>query len=1209
MALQAKLGSFNTGTGAVGSTVVISGLGFQPKYCFFWYTGSASSIDEIARGDARMGFGAFDASSTQRFVAAVIQDNLATSNTASSRDSDGVIALAGPAIGIMGKLTLQSIDVDGFTLSVSTQMAADLRVHYLALGGPELLVKIGTLTLATGATGNQSVTGLTFQPTMVHLWGGFQTAINIGGAPLFFGSMMSGAKQAAGAWNSRDGRPSAEARRYLYNGEALAVINATNALDVQAGYVSMNADGFTVNVTNSPGNTLTSWYTAFGGVDMDMGVLLTQQDTTTDITVSGLGFRPAAGLIVSAGITQPTQGSPFNYLTFSMGAFTDAEQRTMSARDNQGADPTSTMYGIEHDAVYQSLSVTGDVVNAQMHVTSVNSDGFTARMTDAEDVAQAQALWIVWGNVVGAGPQTITVPDLTTAEAWGVPRLRSEVVTVDLSTSHQTLRGGLSVKGGLYQANRERPQGATVNGEPVATAYANALDQISDLLIDAGVFQMRVEVEPYVMHSHSYFADWLADNTGTFPLSDYTSDFIEGVGYSWDSVDYIVNTAFIPLRDRMRLQGRTLKFQLCFVNFRLSSEPSTLNQKMFDDATRWATLIKDTYVHLRDTYGLIPDTYDVLLEPNTNVEGAAATATQIAAGMQAMVTQLAAEGITPHFIVPSDVTTLGSYNIWNSLRSILGDSFCSTYVTEISYHRYGSPSLAHIQSFASQADALGIGAAMTEFIGADIDALIEDLTEGKNTTWEQFAVINTTPDSGGTLIIIDDTLPASPVVSHASRTRLLRQVFHYAHPGSVRGVASATTVDLKPVAFVTEHGQVVAAVRATGEKDFWISGLPDGTYRLEYATTGGPVSAGSAVVSGGNKIATYIPAAGVLTVYEAGVYPYSIFTEDEWGLPAITTQPGQNTATLDETLDDLTVAALAETPVGAALSETLDDLAISANAETPTIGQLDAALDGLTVQASAEVSIGASLAEALDDLVSTGTAETLITGLLAETLDDLSVSGSADIAITGQLSEVLDDLTASAFAEVKITGTLSETLSLNASGQAAVSISGNLSETLDDLTVTASGVVGEPPIIATLSATLDDMTASAIASVDISGQLGETLEDITISGVGNVAIEGVILGTLDLDASGQAEIAITGTLSETLDLSGTGYADVSISGALTETLEDVGLSSYATVFDPNLIIPVADLTLNARSTDLTLPERSVELTLPDRSADLGVLGR
>jgi hypothetical protein len=116
-----------------------------------------------------------------------------------------------------------------------------------------------------------------------------------------------------------------------------------------------------------------------------VGNLLTQTDTTTPITVSGLGFEPKAVLLLSHCHAESTQDTLQDDDQWSIGAFTAADARqAMGIADDDAAATTSVSTAVEYDAAYANLNPGADAVQGLMDVQSVDSDGFTLIMDDAD---------------------------------------------------------------------------------------------------------------------------------------------------------------------------------------------------------------------------------------------------------------------------------------------------------------------------------------------------------------------------------------------------------------------------------------------------------------------------------------------------------------------------------------------------------------------------------------------------------------------------------------------------------------------------------------------------------------------------------------------------------------------------------------------------------------------------------------------------------
>jgi len=88
--LQVKTGSFSIGTGAAGTTVAVSGLGFAPKAVVLYMTGPANTTNSDNTGAATVCVGFFTASE-QGFVANRTNDATANSQTGRMMRTDSCL--------------------------------------------------------------------------------------------------------------------------------------------------------------------------------------------------------------------------------------------------------------------------------------------------------------------------------------------------------------------------------------------------------------------------------------------------------------------------------------------------------------------------------------------------------------------------------------------------------------------------------------------------------------------------------------------------------------------------------------------------------------------------------------------------------------------------------------------------------------------------------------------------------------------------------------------------------------------------------------------------------------------------------------------------------------------------------------------------------------------------------------------------------------
>lgn len=404
MPILSKVGSFNTGTAAAGNTVVISDVGFEPKVLLFWWSGRTESIDTIGRATHLRGFGVAVSATGRWAVTNNSVDAVSDGDTQRYAHDAACIILVSATPALNGALDLQSLDSGGYTLVVDTQMGVNIRVHYLALGG-DSITDVATGAFAEpAATGDQDITGLSFQPEFVLFGGDSATTPPTGNShsTMTIGAAVSSSQQ--GVWTAigENAAATTDAVSYCTDNECIA-FPLTNATGVaaRADFVQFLTDGF--RITWLERNALRNiFFLAMAGGDYRVENLLTQTDTTTDIAETGFGFSPSAGLFVSHGQVESTLDTVQAHDRLSIGAFSSLTERgAQGVLDEDNVADTEVTTAIEFDAVYVNIS-TGSAVDGLMDVKSLDSDGFTCIMDDA-DPAQAFVLYAAFGPAEAGG--------------------------------------------------------------------------------------------------------------------------------------------------------------------------------------------------------------------------------------------------------------------------------------------------------------------------------------------------------------------------------------------------------------------------------------------------------------------------------------------------------------------------------------------------------------------------------------------------------------------------------------------------------------------------------------------------------------------------------------------------------------------------------------------------------------------------------------
>lgn len=385
-AVSTKVGAFNTGTGAVASTVVINDVGFQPKAVIFWWSGTTNSTDGISSGHVIRGFGTAS-STTSRWAVGTQSESLqGTSDVDGIHRNDAVIATQTIAGAVDGLLDLQSFDAGGFTLVVDDQFSISQRVHYLALGGTDITnVATGNLQ-EPGATGNQSITGLGFQPQFV-LFGSAATTTTSGVSvdlPLMIGMATGPSNEVVCAYDAEDASALMDTQSYCYGDESIALIGqTTETTNGRATFTQFTADGFDLNWTERA-STRTVFYMALRGGSYFVSDDVTSTTEGDTLPTTGMGFSPKAGLMFGGGKAENAADTVSNEDRFVMGAFTGTTERgAQGVLDEHNRANSDTERAVEHDQALFNIQAS---VTGRVDVQSMDSDGWTLVM-DSEDNA------------------------------------------------------------------------------------------------------------------------------------------------------------------------------------------------------------------------------------------------------------------------------------------------------------------------------------------------------------------------------------------------------------------------------------------------------------------------------------------------------------------------------------------------------------------------------------------------------------------------------------------------------------------------------------------------------------------------------------------------------------------------------------------------------------------------------------------------------
>lgn len=415
MALSAKVGTFLSGTGAAGSTVAITGVGFQPKALICWMSGRTEAVDTVGALTILPSFGFAASSNAEYCISGYSADAVAASDTARRKNVDSFICEIDAAGANVGSLGLQSFDADGFTAVVVTAFTVSRRIHYLALGGDSITnVKQGEFVMPN-VLGNGDITGVGFQPDCVLMIHRRATGAGSGsglGLSLTIGAASSSSQRAVVGIRSVDAGVTMDADSYALDVECLMTNPQGGGAPLDRyDFVGFIADGFTLNCLEV-GAANRVGYLALKGGNYRVDSLLTSTTGGATIQETGFGFKPAGVLFLSHCMAETVQDSNSAHLRLSIGAATGPTERTACAvRDEDAVADSNCAAAVEFDECYANINTSTDTIDGLMDLDSMDADGFTTIMDDGDPAAAF--VWYVAFGPAAAGGLTLALSGIS----------------------------------------------------------------------------------------------------------------------------------------------------------------------------------------------------------------------------------------------------------------------------------------------------------------------------------------------------------------------------------------------------------------------------------------------------------------------------------------------------------------------------------------------------------------------------------------------------------------------------------------------------------------------------------------------------------------------------------------------------------------------------------------------------------------------------
>lgn len=401
MALLHHGGSFVTGTGAIGTTVAVTGVGFTPIAIMFWAAGrNVTSPPTLATSHQR-GVGFATGIASRRCYGSFSSGSVATAVCTSGRRNDACVMTMTTGGSVDGLMDLQSLDVDGFTMVIDDAFSASIRVYYQAWGGDVDAASIIDIS-EPGATGSVSYTGVGFTPSAIigfqpngaaTTWNGTSNDTSCA-----LGWATGPSNQGVWAGAANNGSNPSVTMSYCRAGQFLAATNASaSAITATATLTSMDSDGFTLNWTTvGTAGRIYAVLALHGGTWLATNGT-TQTDTVTTIPLTGLGATCKSVMVLSHHRAQSASLTPDSNDEWSLGEAPDANGTSMM---DVTAVSNTKVESRCNTQVYANFD-TSLAVEGLMTTNSFDGDGVTFIMTDA-DPSAAFFLALMAGDTISA---------------------------------------------------------------------------------------------------------------------------------------------------------------------------------------------------------------------------------------------------------------------------------------------------------------------------------------------------------------------------------------------------------------------------------------------------------------------------------------------------------------------------------------------------------------------------------------------------------------------------------------------------------------------------------------------------------------------------------------------------------------------------------------------------------------------------------------
>jgi len=383
---------------AAGAQSIRHTLGRAPKALLVWTVGATS---EAPASDAVQSVGVSDGPGSSLTSAMSSRSGVSPSSS-SRRIAPKAISIARWDLMTLAEADLTAWDETSFTLDWTTNVdTSTYPLHYAIIGGDSVMAKVVSWQTPTSAS-VKAVAGVGFMPeVVVHLHSGwFFTATppaTITNAGFGLGMMDRAGGQCAIHVRASDMKnPTLTARAQRTDASVYMTHEVGPIVTKQASFVSMDADGFTMNFTTSNSSASQIASLALGGVRAKVGAFMKTTGAAPSVqAVAGAGMKP--GLVLLSSVQDTVESAiTADQMRFGLGAADGSHAAASALFDTNGlATSSAGSMDFSDTAFAKSNNVTG-TVDARATVQSLDADGFTLDWT-VNDAVPTQLCYVALG--------------------------------------------------------------------------------------------------------------------------------------------------------------------------------------------------------------------------------------------------------------------------------------------------------------------------------------------------------------------------------------------------------------------------------------------------------------------------------------------------------------------------------------------------------------------------------------------------------------------------------------------------------------------------------------------------------------------------------------------------------------------------------------------------------------------------------------------